>query len=45
MTVKRYSITWTERQTVTKTINNTITADDTEIAQLAKRGNFRYTVI
>ena len=45
MTVKRYNITWTDKITVTNTITQTITADDSDIAELAKRGRFRYTVI
>ena len=43
MTVKRYSITWTDKQTITRTITQNITADDTKIDELAKRGRFRYT--
>jgi len=45
MTVRRYSITWTEKETVTKNITQTITVDDSQIDELAKRGRFRFTVI
>ena len=43
--IKRYRITWTEKAQTTTTIDNNITADDSEIAALAERGKFRYVVI
>ena len=45
MTIKHYSITWTDKQVINKTTTLNITADDSKIDELAKRGRFRYTVI
>ena len=43
--IKRYKITWTMRMVTTKKIEETITADDSIIKDLASRARFEYEVI
>ena len=45
MVLKKYKITWTEREVTMKTIDKEITADTTDIAEMAKLGDFTFILI
>ena len=45
MTVRRYKIEWVKIESVRTTMTKEIQADHTEIADIAKRGRFTYTVV
>ncbi len=45
MTLKRYTITWTQSETRTITKTSIISVDDREIDAIAKRGRFRFVEI